>query len=59
MKVCLACLLNTIIIFDMQITCREEELYGEIEDSKQIRERKELLSLVGNRSVLFDIEDEE
>lgn len=43
---------------DSLIDC-VEELYGEIEDSKQIRERKELLSLVGNRSVLFDIEDEE
>lgn len=43
---------------DSLIDC-VEELYGEIEDSKQRRERKELLSLVGNRSVLFDIEDEE
>ena len=43
---------------DSLIDC-VEELYGEIEDSKQIRERRELLSLVGNRSVLFDIEDEE
>ncbi|MFQ7463067.1 MAG: hypothetical protein ACLRMK_08440 [Agathobacter sp.] len=43
---------------DSLIDC-VEELYGEIEDGKQRRERKELLSLVGNRSVLFDIEDEE
>ena len=27
-KVCLACLLNTIIIFDMQITCREDMTVG-------------------------------
>ena len=36
-----------------------EELYGEIEDTRQIKERKEMLSLVGNQSALFNIEDEE
>lgn len=32
-------------------------LYDEIEDKKQRKERKELLSLIGNRSVLFDLDD--
>ncbi len=34
-----------------------DELYDEIEDKKQRKERKELLSLIGNRSVLFDLND--
>lgn len=36
-----------------------DELYEEMEDIKKRKERKELLALIGNRSVLFDFEDDE
>lgn len=36
-----------------------DELYEEMKDVKKRKERKELLRLIGNRSVLFDIDDSE
>ena len=36
-----------------------DELYEEMEDIKKRKERKDLLSLIGDRSVLFDFEDDE
>lgn len=33
------------------------ELYEEMKDIKKTKERKELLALIGNRSVLFDFDD--
>lgn len=36
-----------------------EDLHNEIEDKNKRKERKDLLSLMGNRSVLFDLDDEE
>ena len=34
-----------------------DELYEEMEDIKKRKDRKELLALIGNRSVLFDFDD--
>lgn len=36
-----------------------DELYVEIDDKAQVKERKELLSLVGNSSVMFDFDEDE
>lgn len=36
-----------------------EDLYEKIEDKRQRKERKELLDLLGNKSVLFNLEDRE
>lgn len=36
-----------------------DELYEEMEDIKKRKKRKDLLSLIGDRSVLFDFEDDE
>ena len=36
-----------------------DDLHEDIEDEAQRKERKELLSLIGNCSVLFDLDDED
>ncbi len=36
-----------------------DDFYEEIEDKAQKKERKELLSLIGNRSVMFDFDEED
>ena len=37
----------------------EDNLHEDIEDKAQRKERKELLSLIGNCSVLFDLDEDD
>lgn len=37
----------------------EDDLHEDIEDKAQRKERKELLSLIGNCSVLFDLDEDD
>ena len=43
---------------DLLVDCIDD-LHEEIEDRKQWKERKELLSLIGNSSVWFDVDEED